>query len=201
MLIFFRKIVYFFVSLSYVRYNMLKFNSKYWIFITLASILLFSSCKSSKKSASSKKTKTTYSSSSSNKTKSSASGHEDQVVKKAKSFIGTPYRAGGTTRAGMDCSGLVYTAFQNINKQLPRTSAAQSTVGQKIRINDMKEGDLVFFTDRKGNKKVTHVGMVTQVNGSNDIKFIHASTKLGVVESDLYAPYYISIFLFAKRIF
>jgi cell wall-associated NlpC family hydrolase len=178
---------------------MLKFNSKYWIFIALTSILLVSSCKSSKKSSSTKKTKKTESSTT--KPPSSSSSHEEQVVKLAKSYIGTPYRTGGTTRAGMDCSGLMFTTFQTINKELPRTSVAQSTLGQKVGIDDMKEGDLVFFTDRKGSKKVTHVGMVTQVKGSNDIKFIHASTKLGVVESDLYAPYYISIFLFAKRIF
>jgi len=131
----------------------------------------------------------------------SSSRYEDKVVEKAKSFIGTPYKTGGTTRAGMDCSGLMFTTFQTVNKQLPRTSEAQSTLGQKIDLSSMKEGDLVFFTDKKGSKKVTHVGMITSIKGNNEVKFIHASTKLGVVESDLYAPYYISIFLFAKRIF
>lgn len=181
---------------------MVNYNSKYWIFIALASILLFSSCKSSRKSSSSSSVKKTHkSSTSSERPSSTTSGYEGQVVEKAKSYIGTPYKTGGTTRAGMDCSGLMFTTFQAVNKQLPRTSAAQSALGQKIDLDNMKEGDLVFFTDRKGSKKVTHVGMITSIKGKNDIKFIHASTKLGVVESDLYAPYYISIFLFAKRIF
>lgn len=73
-------------------------------------------------------------------------------------------------------------------------------MGKKVDLTTIREGDLLFFTDRKGHKKVTHVGMVSHIKNRNEIYFIHASTKLGVVESNLFAPYYISIFLFAKRV-
>jgi len=66
-------------------------------------------------------------------------------------------------------------------------------------VDDLKKGDLVFFSEKKSVNKISHVGLVTEVKGKKDVKFIHASTKLGVVENDLYAPYYIKIFVKAVR--
>jgi probable lipoprotein NlpC len=122
-----------------------------------------------------------------------------KVIKTARSFMGTPYRYGGTTRKGMDCSGLLCTSFKSVDVMLPRTSEEQSRFGKTIDLDDIREGDLVFFSERKGSKKVSHVGMVTEVNGSQEVKFIHASTKLGVSEADLYSPYFIKIFVKAIR--
>ena len=56
----------------------------------------------------------------------------NQVVETAKSFRGTPYRYGGTTRSGIDCSALVFLSFQSAGVNLPRTSAEQSKVGKKV---------------------------------------------------------------------
>lgn len=162
-------------------------------------VLFLLSCKSSKVT-SSKETKN-------KNTKEQAKGniHEsnekaDKVIKAARSYIGTPYKFGGTSRAGMDCSGLMMLCFKEINIDLPRTSAEQSNVGESVKYVDLRPGDLVFFTDKKGNSKVTHAGLVSKVNGPRDVKFIHASTKLGVVESDLYVSYYESILIKAKRV-
>lgn len=153
------------------------------------------SCKNSHK-VSSRSESDNHTSSSRHSTNDKA----DKIIKTAKSYIGTHYKYGGTSRNGMDCSGLVYTSFKSANIQLPRTSGEQSKTGKSVSIKALEPGDLVFFTDKKGHKKVTHVGIVTEVNGGKNIKFIHASTKLGVVENDLYAEYYISIFIKATRV-
>ena len=72
------------------------------------------------------------------------------VIKTARSFTGTPYKYGGTTRTGMDCSALTGHAFQSINISLPRTADAQATKGEKIKkINELLPGDLVFFATGK----------------------------------------------------
>ncbi|MBC7450310.1 MAG: C40 family peptidase [Cytophagales bacterium] len=125
----------------------------------------------------------------------------DKVISAARSYIGTPYKFGGTSRAGMDCSGLMGLCFKEAGITLPRTSAEQGNVGKLISYSELRPGDLVFFTDKKGNKKITHVGLISIVKGSRDVKFIHSSTKLGVVESDLYVSYYESILIKATRVF
>ncbi len=87
------------------------------------------------------------------------------VINTARSYIGTPYKWGGTTRRGMDCSGLLINSFQAVDYNLPRMSKAQSKVGKKIKRDKVKPGDLVFFATTKKKRKVTHVGLVTSVRG------------------------------------
>jgi cell wall-associated NlpC family hydrolase len=100
----------------------------------------------------------------------------------------------------MDCSGLTGNAFQAINLTLPRTAEGQSLVGQKVKRKKIAEGDLVFFATGKKKREVTHVGIVTEVKAKENVKFIHASTSLGVVETDLYSDYYRKRFRAARRI-
>ncbi len=123
-------------------------------------------------------------------------------IHKARSFTGVPYAWGGTTRAGMDCSGLLYTTFQSCGMSIPRTSAAQSQVGEMVSMHELRPGDFVFFAAQKGKpRKITHVGMVTEVLSKHNVQFIHASTKLGVVENNIYGDYYRRIFVKARRLF
>lgn len=124
----------------------------------------------------------------------------DVLVRTARSYTGVKYQYGGTSRSGMDCSGLLMRSFEAINTSIPRTSVEQSKTGESVSIKKLKKGDLVFFAAGKRKKKITHVGLVTDVRGRDDIRFIHASTKLGVVETNLMSDYYQKIFVKARRV-
>jgi probable lipoprotein NlpC len=124
-----------------------------------------------------------------------------RVISTARTFIGTPYKYGGTTRAGMDCSGLLINSFKAIQVSLPRSSEDQSKVGQHIDdMSDLQPGDLVFFATGEKKRKITHVGLVTERKSRNEIKFIHASSSLGVVETNIFQEYYEKRFRLARRV-
>lgn len=139
-------------------------------------------------------------------TLSSCAGHKskrsriDTVIKTARTYTGTPYKWGGTTRSGMDCSGLLLNSFKAIDYKIPRTSAEQSKTGKKVSKSEIKKGDLVFFATGKKKRKITHVGLVTEVKGKDQVKFIHASSSVGVTESNLASDYYKKRFRYARRI-
>lgn len=124
----------------------------------------------------------------------------DRVIRSARAYIGTPYKYGGTSRAGMDCSGLLMNSFMAIDILLPRNSAAQSKVGEEVRMRDLQPGDLVFFATGRKKRQITHVGLVTEVKSDDDVRFIHASSSLGVVETNMYADYYQKRFRGARRV-
>ncbi|MBD0258995.1 MAG: C40 family peptidase [Cytophagales bacterium] len=130
-----------------------------------------------------------------------ATAEAQKAIQVARSYIGTPYKYGGTTRRGIDCSGLLCTTFQAIDIALPRPSYEQAEYGQEVRLRDVRPGDLVFFSEKKSSNRVSHAGMVTEVNGPADVTFIHASTSRGVIEDNLYKEYYQKIFVKAVRPF
>ena len=121
-----------------------------------------------------------------------------QIIYTAMEYDGVKYRSGGTTPAGMDCSGLVTTVFKTYDISLPRSSNDMSKVGIKLKRDEIQKGDLVFFRTN-GRSVINHVGLVTEVKG-DEIIFIHSSVQRGVIVSSTKEPYYQRTFAQANRI-
>lgn len=121
------------------------------------------------------------------------------LIAKASEHLGTRYRGGGTTSAGFDCSGLMFSTFKNIDMTLPRSSGLMAVgAGVKIERNQAQKGDLIFFTTN-GRGSINHVGMITEIIG-DEIKFIHSSVQSGVVISSTKEPYYSRRFIQINRV-
>ena len=103
------------------------------------------------------------------------------------SWLGVPYRGGGTTRRGVDCSGLTSAIYSKVyQKELERNSDDQRKKDcRKVKKGKLREGDLVFFHNGRKKKRATHVGIYLK-----DRKFIHASTSQGVIVSTLEEEYW-----------
>lgn len=115
------------------------------------------------------------------------------LVKAAMGFLGAPYRLGGFSMKGLDCSGLVKKIYQTFNIDLPRTAFEQSHVGLRVARSKLIEGDLLFFNTRR---TLGHVGIYI----GND-QFVHASSrKRGVRIDNLNTPYYNKRFVRAVRL-
>ncbi|MCD8091736.1 MAG: C40 family peptidase [Bacteroides sp.] len=113
----------------------------------------------------------------------------------AAEWIGTPYRAGGDSKRGTDCSGLTSQLYRKVyHTRLSRSTDGQLKECKQISRRNLREGDLVFFTSRASRKRVAHVGIYLK-NG----KFIHASTSQGVIVSNLKEKYYTDYWLCGGR--
>lgn len=110
------------------------------------------------------------------------------VIETARSYLGTPYRYGGMSRLGVDCSGLMCLSYQSVNKALPRTSKAMADSGRTVGKEELEPGHLVFF-DAKNGHNINHVGMVVASAGG-EVQFIHASSSAGVRIDRLEDPYW-----------
>ena len=123
----------------------------------------------------------------------------DGLLSEAESYLGTPYRYGGNTRDGIDCSAFVLSVFgAAVGMNLPRVAASQATEGETVSKENLQKGDLVFFSHGRG--RISHVGIVEDVTPDGDVKFIHAATSRGVMISSLADSYWGPKFRFAKRI-
>lgn len=123
----------------------------------------------------------------------------ESIINNAEKYEGTRYKYGGTTKKGMDCSGLIYTAFKEDNVSIPRVSSAMAKTGNWIDLKKVRQGDLLFFATKKNNRSINHVGLVTAINGK-DVEFIHATTSKGVITSKLKEKYWYFAFVQARRV-
>lgn len=124
----------------------------------------------------------------------------DALLEEAESYLGTPYRFGGMSRRGIDCSAFVLSVFEeSMGIALPRVAASQALEGDKVESGDLQKGDLVFFSHRSRGR-ISHVGIVHQVTEDGEVKFIHAATSKGVMISSLSDRYWGPRYRFAKRI-
>jgi len=107
-----------------------------------------------------------------------------RIVRTARQFLGVPYKNGGTTPDGFDCSGFVMYVYEKNGVLLPRSVKSQYGVGKKIRRGEMKTGDLVFYNTLR--KRFSHVGIYVGEN-----RFIHAPrTGKQVSYADMDKPYW-----------
>jgi cell wall-associated NlpC family hydrolase len=113
------------------------------------------------------------------------SGRFKHLVEQAMTYLGTPYRRGGTSRNGLDCSGLTGAVYGEQGLDLPRTAAEQFREGVAVAESDLRPGDLVFFRDTY-KRGISHVGIYI-----GDGRFLHAAGRRhGVIVSELSRPYY-----------
>jgi len=127
-------------------------------------------------------------------TKWTSSEERNLFVRVVKNFLGVPYRLGGSTLKGIDCSAFVKKIYEIFNTTLPRTVREQFQIGKAIGKEDLQEGDLVFFNTLRAS--ISHVGIYI---GNNE--FVHASSQDRQVKVDsLERPYFSKRFLRGVRI-
>lgn len=124
-------------------------------------------------------------------------GMERKIVEEALTWEGTPYKYGASQKGkGTDCSGVVVEVYSKVtDKKLPRNSAKQAEFCKNIKRKEVRPGDLVFFATGKDKHKISHVGIMV-----DDDRFIHASSRKGVIISDLSTSYYQRTFIQFGRV-
>jgi len=110
-----------------------------------------------------------------------------------KGWKGTPYRYGGLSKNGVDCSGFIYQTYKTVfGISLPRSTTEQVKQGKRVYINQLRAGDLIFF---KTGRNVNHVGIYLEKG-----KFVHASSSKGVIVSSMHTGYWKKSYWQARRL-
>jgi hypothetical protein len=125
----------------------------------------------------------------------SFNGTEDKnLLQASEAWLGVPYRYGGQSRSGIDCSALVGSVYREAyGITLPRSTSEIAKQAKRIKKSELACGDLLFFTIK--DKRASHIG-VYLANG----KFLHASTSKGVSVADLSSAYWSKYFSGAGRV-
>jgi murein DD-endopeptidase len=118
----------------------------------------------------------------------------DRAAGQAAKMVGRPYKYGGSSPAGFDCSGLVLYSYKHAGIALPHNTVKQRSVSRQVKVAELRRGDLLFF-DQEG-KKNSHVGIYL-----GDGRFVHAPSSGKTVRSDaLSNPYWKKHLSEARRI-
>ncbi len=117
---------------------------------------------------------------------------EEEIIAYARTFTGTPYVYGGSSKSGTDCSGFTMAVFAAFGCSLPHGASDQYYVSRRVSDYERQAGDLVFFNTCGG---ISHVGLYL-----GDGLFIHASSSCGVTVNSLYEHYYAAAYVGAGRV-
>lgn len=124
----------------------------------------------------------------------------DAIINYAKRFLGVPYRYGGTTPSGFDCSGFINYIFGNFGFDLVRTSYGLAELGTTVKLSEIRPGDLMFFKGSNVNStSVGHVALVVEVT-PDAIKFIHSANNGVRIDNFKTSQYYIQRYIKTKRL-
>jgi cell wall-associated NlpC family hydrolase len=110
-----------------------------------------------------------------------------EIAMRAMSLLGTPYKWGGASPGGFDCSGLVRFVHEQLGIYTPRTAAEQYSAARRVKISGLEPGDLLFFRTQDG-KRISHVAIYT-----GEGRFIHAPqagrpVELRTLDDEYYRP-------------
>jgi cell wall-associated NlpC family hydrolase len=128
------------------------------------------------------------------------SGQLVTLLNKAKTLLGMPYRPGGSTPRGFDCSGFVKFVFNSVGVNLGRDSRSQAREGDRVALDDLRPGDLLFFATRGVRRGISHVAIYL-----GDGQFIHANSWTGpgvhcVKVGEITSQYFARRLVAARRI-
>lgn len=161
--------------------------------LSLSALLFLAGCSSKKVSSPSLKVKTTTTKATQTSKAKSTNWIANAISKEYKKWDGVAYKYGGTTLKGVDCSSLMQIIYRDaFGLRIPRTTKNQVKIGYKIDKKSSREGDLVFF---KTGYKTRHSGIIIAKG-----KFIHSSTKHGVMVSSLNNPYWKNKYWQTRRV-
>lgn len=124
----------------------------------------------------------------------------DSIINFGKLFLNTPYRYGSPGTSSFDCSGFTSYVYRNFGYNLKRSSAEQAEQFEPVQPEELKTGDLVYFSGRSRSKRVGHVGIVVSKNDNGTFDFIHAAVRKGVTISNSDEAYYSKRFVKANRV-
>ncbi len=124
----------------------------------------------------------------------------DSIINFGKLFLNTPYHYGSPGTSSFDCSGFTSYVYRNFGYNLKRSSAEQAEQFDAVQPEELKTGDLVYFSGRSRSKRVGHVGIVVSKNDNGTFDFIHAAVHKGVTISNSDEAYYSKRFVKANRV-
>lgn len=124
----------------------------------------------------------------------------DSIISFAKKYLKKPYLYRPNQQIRFDCSGFSSYVYNQFGYSLKRSSAQQAEQFRSVDKTQLKTGDLVFFSGRRINNYVGHVGIVTQAYENGKFEFIHASNNSGIVISHADEHYYARRFIKAGRV-
>jgi LysM repeat protein len=124
----------------------------------------------------------------------------DSIINFGKLFLNTPYRFGSPGTSSFDCSGFTSYVYRNFGYNLKRSSAEQAEQFDAVQPEELKTGDLVYFSGRSHSRRVGHVGIVVSKNDNGTFDFIHAAVHKGVTISNSDEAYYSRRFVKANRV-